>query len=250
MSLTIGITTFSKRFDFLSKLVTQIRKIDKKNKIIICVNGEKDGEFNENYRKKVLTLCCLHENVFPIFFIETRGLSKMWNTIINTSEQQNILMLNDDIEIHNEDLFNILNQHIQSKNFSGILRINSSFSHFLINKESIIKLGYFDERLLGFGEEDGDITFRLNKYGHHVQDININGLINIVSDLRHDHIKRGIDKYSKYNRDFIYNEKYVSDFDSNLKGMFDEPKKQILDDINCYPMEKYFLENKRKLYID
>lgn len=247
MSLTIGITTFSKRFDFLSKLLTQIRKIDKKNKIVICVNGEKDGNFDENYRRKVLTLCCLHENVFPVFFIETRGLSKMWNTIINTSEQDNILILNDDIEIHNENFFSTLYRHTQTKDFTGILRINRSFSHFLVNKETILKLGYFDERLLGFGEEDGDITYRLNKMGQQIQDINVDGVINIVSDLRHDYINKGIGKYSKYNRDFIYNEKYITNYESNLKGMFDEPKKQLLDDVNCYPMEKYFIENKNRL---
>jgi len=246
MTFSIGITTFSKRIHMVSKLVSQIRETSE-NKIILCINGEKDGQFNEEYRKNILNLCLKYENIYPIFFIEMRGLSKMWNTIINTSVDNNILMLNDDLEICNDNLFLQINSHINSSSFVSLTKINNSFSHFLIKKDVINQIGYFDERLLGFGEEDGDITFRFQKNNIPIHNINLNGFVNIISEIRHEHVKSGIGKYSKINRDYIYGQKYCTDYNSNIKGMFDTPMKQVVEDVNCYPLEKYFLNKKQEV---
>jgi len=203
----IGITTFSKRYGYIEKLIPQIRVHDN-SKILLIINGEKDGLFDDEYRLKILNLCSKYTNVYPIFFIETRGLSKLWNTIIVNSDKDNLLILNDDIEIHTSEIFDKTYAHINTNKFTGLTKFNGSFSHFIVNKIIIDKIGYFDERLLGFGEEDGDITFRLLKENIYVNDLFTNGIINIVSDTRHDHIKSGIGKYSSFNREFIYSEKY------------------------------------------
>ena len=108
-------------------------------------------------------------------------------------------------------------------------------------------VGYFDERLLGFGEEDGDITYRLLKMGIHVGNIAVNGLINIVSDVRHDHVVAGIGKYSNFNREFVYNYKYKPDNTSQIKGMFDSPMAEALNNETQYPYEKFFRSNKQLL---
>lgn len=242
---SIGITTFSKRFDMLNTLVKQIRKYNNL-KIIICVNGEKNGNFNEEYRKKVLNLCLTYENIYPIFFIEIRGLSKMWNTIVNTSVEENILLLNDDLQLLSSDLFEQLDLFI-SNNDNKITRINNSFSHFLVNKKFIDEIGYFDERLIGFGEEDGDIYYRLIKKGLNLNNLFVNGLVNLVDDSRHEDVQKGIGKYSKFNREYIYNKKYSTEFSSPFRGMFDTPMRQVIKDINCYPLEKFFQDNKDKL---
>jgi hypothetical protein len=250
MKLTIGITTFSKRFDMLSKLIGQIRTYIT-DPIVVVVNGEQQipggcsVNFDDNYRKKVLELCSSYNDVYPVFFIEMRGLSKLWNTIINTSITNDILLLNDDIEVeveaHPEEH---LYRYIASDDFSGITRINGSFSHFLAKKDIINQIGYFDERLLGFGEEDGDIYYRLLKNNMQLSDIQVPGFFNIVSDIRHDHVKRGIGKYSKFNRDYIYEQKYETDPESPYRGMFDDHKKQIIEDINCYPLEEFYMNRK------
>lgn len=231
----------------LKTLLNQIRTINTDDKIIVTINGEHNGEFDENYRRAMCEMCMSLKNVFPIFFIETRGLSKMWNTIVNTSNDDNVLILNDDLEINNEFLFTEIKSHINSSNFKGFTRINGSFSHFIVNKKFLNMLGYFDERLLGFGEEDGDIVYRIINSGHQLQDINLNGIKNIVSDIRHDHITSGIGKYSKFNRDYIYGDKYQNNGSGVIKGMFDTPMVQILTDINAYPLEKFFMDNKHKL---
>lgn len=245
----IGITTFSLRFDFVETLIKKIRNLNIKNNIYLCINGEKDSNFDENYREKILKLCLEHSNVFPIFFVETRGLSKMWNTLIIHSTKNDILILNDDIDLVNDNMFRVVSDHVESSEYYGLTKINGTFSYFLINKDLIDELGYFDERLIGFGEEDGDITYRmLSKKGKDVYQINVSGVNNIVSDIRHEHIKSGVGKYSWFNRNFTFNEKYnCTNATSGISGMFGIICDQVLPDENLYPYEKFFKENKTNL---
>ena len=65
----IGITTFSLRYDFVESLVKSIRTLGVDNNIFLCINGEKDSNFSEEYRQNILTLCLNYTNVFPIFFV-------------------------------------------------------------------------------------------------------------------------------------------------------------------------------------
>lgn len=245
----IGITTFSLRFDFVETLIMKIRNLGVKNNIFLCVNGEKDGEFNEEYRKKILNLCYNNSNVFPIFFVEVRGLSKMWNTLIIHSVKDDILLLNDDVELLTDNIFEVVSKHINSEEYYGLSKINGTFSFFVVNKHLIDELGYFDERLLGFGEEDGDITYRIiHNKNKDVFNLYAQGIHNIVSDIRHTHINPGIGKYSLFNRKFIFEEKYnCNNPKSDISGMFGMPCDKVLFDSEQYPYEKFFLKNKKYL---
>jgi hypothetical protein len=245
----IGITTFSLRYDFIETLVNKIRELNVLNNIFICINGEKDSNFNDEYRKKILTLCLSHPNIFPIFFVEMRGLSKMWNTLLIHSTKDDILLLNDDIDLVTENMFEVVSNHIDSDEYYGMSKINGTFSFFVVNKSLVDELGYFDERLLGFGEEDGDITYRmLESKSRDVYQLYAQGVYNIVSDIRHEHVKPGVGKYSFFNRDFTFGLKYNCNHPkSNISGMFGMPCDKVLQDINLYPYEKFFKENKDKL---
>lgn len=245
MSLSIGITTFSSRINYLTKLLGQIREFSN-DPIIVSVNGEKEGKLSNEYMDELFNLFSKYKQVYPIFFQEIRGLSKMWNSIIVHSASDNILLLNDDIEIHSGKIFEISNDLSKNPNFNSICKFNGSFSHFLVKKQCMEKIGFFDERLLGFGEEDGDITYRLIKNNLELHSLGLSGLINIVSNVRHSDVKPGIGKYSKFNRDFIYGQKYkVSN--KGIKGMFDTPMDENLHNENSYPYEEFFRENKLKL---
>lgn len=245
----IGITTFSLRLNFVETLVSKIRELGVKNNIYLCINGEKDSNFDERYRQKILKLCLEHSNVYPIFFVETRGLSKMWNTLIIHSTKEDILILNDDIDLVTDNMFKVVSEHIVSDQYYGLSKINGTFSFFVINKNLIDELGYFDERLIGFGEEDGDITYRmLSKKGVDVYQLYAQGINNIVSDVRHEHIKPGVGKYSWFNRNFTFTKKYKCDnATSGISGMFGMVCDPILPDENLYPYEKFFKENKNNL---
>jgi glycosyltransferase involved in cell wall biosynthesis len=246
---TIAITTFSKRYNFLEETLKKVREFNVESDVIICINGEKDADFNEEYRKKVLNLCSSYDRVFPIFFIELRGLSKMWNTCIIHSSTDDVLILNDDIEIHSGKIFSFTHSHIQKygEEYKGLTKFNSTFSYFLVNKGLMDEVGYFDERLLGFGEEDGDITHRLLSMNKGVSDVFVSGLKNIVSTVRHESVARGVGKYSRFNRSFIQNQKYKAS-DNGIKGMFSYPCEKILEDESPYPYESFFAENKAKLF--
>ncbi len=245
----IGITTFSLRYDYVQKLITKIRDLDVKNNIFLAINGEKDGEFDENYRRNILDLCQKNSGVFPIFFVENRGLSKMWNTLIVHSTKDDILILNDDIELVTENIFDVVSNHIESEEYYGLSKINDTFSFFVINKKLIHELGYFDERLLGFGEEDGDITWRmLNLKGKDVYRLYVQGIYNIVSDIRHTHIKPGVGKYSWFNRNFTFTHKYnCQDAKSGISGMFGMVCDKVLEDLKQYPYESFYRENRSNL---
>lgn len=242
----IGITTFSLRYDFIKNLIHDIRNLGIKNNIFICINGEKNSEFKEDYRKNILELCSQYDSVFPIFFVETRGLSKMWNTLIIHSSKENILLLNDDIKISTTNIFQVVSEQIKSPEYYGLSLINNTFSYFVVNRNFIDDLGYFDERLIGFGEEDGDIMYRILKKGKKIHRIYCGGVDNIVSDIRHEFIKPGVGKYSFFNRDYIFNQKYKCNGDIYY---FPEGVEcdQLLEDKQLYPYEKFFIENKNKL---
>ena len=66
-------------------------------------------------------------------------------------------------------------------------------------------MSYFDERLLGFGAEDGDIEYRyIEKYDKWIQDTYIHGINNLVIDIKDEEIKIINKKYSAFNFDFCF----------------------------------------------
>lgn len=249
-NFTIGITTFSNRLPDIIKLVGQIRMYSAAD-IIITVNGNYKEEFNEEYRVSILELCIKHKNVYPIFFPVQRGLAKMWNTAIIHSKTDWVLLLNDDIEITSNEFFTTLDSNINNQQ-PDICRINGTFSHFLIHKETIDIIGWFDERLLGFGEEDGDIIFRyIELYNKNVTEWSINGIVSHNSWVRDENIRPGVSKYSAFNREYIFlgnNPKYLkSNNNVGIEGMFGAIYYKNVQDFVQYPYEKFYNNNKNNL---
>ena len=241
---TIGITTFSKRIDFVSTLIKQIRSYTDLD-IILTINGDYKEEFKEEYRKKILKLCLLYDRVYPIFFIEQRSLSKMWNTILIHSKTNYCLILNDDIKINTNNIFRKITE-LKDDSIT-ITTFNNSYSHFMCDKKIIDELGYFDERLLGFGEEDGDIKYRyIEKFKELPKNVNVNGLINIVSPIRDENIKKGVGKYSKFNKDFA-RKKYTQDDSAEVYLWGGKKWRKNIEDLIIYPYEKFYQENKNNL---
>jgi response regulator of citrate/malate metabolism len=58
--------------------------------------------------------------------------------------------------------------------------------------------------------------------------------------------EKGVGKYSKFNRDWIFTNKYVPD-PNGIKCMFAEPHKRIADNVNLYPVESFYWENYNNL---
>lgn len=224
-NITIGITTFEARFDqYFVPLLKRIREYTD-NEIVVAVNGENNRPFGEEYRRNLLKCLADYDKVYPIFFPRFRGLSKLWNSIAIHATHDHVLMLNDDIMIESANFMNEVCNSI-SRNAGKLLLINRSWSHFLINKDELDTLGYFDERLLGIGEEDGDMTWRyLKQYGEAIPSFKIKAFKNYSEETATSYKPVNVQthsgtKYSLFNRKFIHEEKY-SPAAEGIRGMFD-----------------------------
>jgi predicted glycosyltransferase involved in capsule biosynthesis len=157
--------------------------------------------------------------------------------------------LNDDLQLNSENgvsFFDHLEAALDAN--PGTFKINGSFSHFIANRLELIDVGFFDERLLGLGEEDGDFYWRFyKKYKKEIPSIAMGLIDNVQSDLADDGYIKGIRTASKFNRDFIHSQKYKTTLLGGYRGMFDKKVNQVLEDEKQYPYESFYLDNKYKL---
>ena len=192
LSLTIGVTTFMNRFDScLIPLINKLTKLFPETEIIIVANGHILKNKQIEYLKKISKYCSSLNNIKLIKYKTPIGLSKIWNQIIEYSNSQNILVLNDDVDIKvnfHKQVFDILN------NTNKLTLLNNSWSHFIINKELHKENGPFDEALLEIGGEDDDYTARMA-----LNNILINGvsLNSIKGKLKEKQKKLTINSYGK-----------------------------------------------------
>lgn len=249
--ITIGITTFEHRFDrYFAPLLARIRE-HADNEIIVAVNGEHERAFGEEYRQRMLECLARHRNVYPVVFPRFRGLSKLWNTILVHATGDHILMLNDDVMIERREFIEDVCDALR-RNGGRTFLINRSWSHFVVSRAEIDELGYFDERLLGIGEEDGDMTWRyLERYGCAIPGVKIKGFVNYAEETVRTYKPVNIQthsgtKYSLFNRRFMFTEKYAAS-PEGVKGMFDEPV--VLKDRgkDQYPNERFYRARGKEL---
>ena len=249
--ISIGITTFEARFDrYFVPLLSNIQEYDADREVIVAVNGEHNRDFDEQYRERILTFIASQKKVYPVIFPRFRSLTKLWNTIIVHATHDYILILNDDIMIKNPDFIQDLQVALR-KNQGRSLLINNSWSHFLIKRQEIDELGYFDERLLGIGEEDGDMTWRyIHRYGRTIANVKMKSFINYsedTNDYRPQNIqnREGM-KYSLFNRQFMFSTKYADD-PKGIQGMFEEPVAMKDEGKEQYPYERFYRKNRDAL---
>jgi len=187
--------------------------------------------------------------VYPVVFPAFQSLAKLWNRGILAATNNSVLVLNDDLKIQKIDgksFFDSLDGVLQSA--PETFTINGSFSHFMISKKELLEVGFFDERLLGLGEEDGDFYWRYHeKYNREIPSFEVDLIDNIHSDVTDDGYTKGIRTASKFNREFIKTQKYKDVLLGGYKGMFDKRVKKILMDHEQYPYETFYLKYKDRL---
>jgi hypothetical protein len=252
VAISIGITTFEHRFEkYFVPLLTRIREFDHETEILVAINGEHEKEFGEGYRSRILSFIAGMERVYPVVFPRFRGPTKLWNTLVIHATSDHVLILNDDIMVTDRDFMKDMCRAIRQNQGRSFV-INRSWSHFLISRQEIDELGYFDERLLGIGEEDGDMTWRyIQRYGRPLASVSMKGFVNYSEETASNYAPQNIKsrpgmKYSQFNRDVMFQVKYAKDA-AGTKGMFDEPV--ILKDPGKeqYPNERFYREHKGEL---
>lgn len=251
LEISIGITTFAARFEeYFIPLLKAIRKLDEDTEIVVAINGEHEEDFNERYRQEILAFLATQKKVFPIMFPRFRGVAKLWNTIVVHATQDHILLLNDDIMITADDVFREIKRTIRENGYRSFT-INQSWSHFLLSREEIDYLGYFDERFLGIGEEDGDISWRyFHEYRYEVANYRLKGIKNFAENTVYTYNPTNIKghsgtKYSLFNRNFCQY-KYEKDM-HGYSGMFDERVHIVDPGQEQYPNERFYRTRKKDL---
>lgn len=231
---SIGIVTYNKRFEtFFVPLIKQIRrKFD--GDIIVCINGNHNEEFDAEYRKNILAFLSGYPRVYPMMFTDFRSLAKLWNNCLINSKTDHMLLLNDDVVIH-DDFWPALDAAIVQKQEKSF-KINGVWSHVFLDRREVADLGWFDERLLGIGYEDTDFEARwLLKYKAFMpQVIDVAGLDNVSDDKETVlNQKKVWGKYSLFNKEFFF-EKF------KVKNSKRAPYEQKLPDAPQYPYENFY----------
>lgn len=252
-SYSIGVTTFVHRFDkYFKPLMTSISKMRPDIDKVVFVNGQHKKDFDQGFRKDIMEFSSTLPRTYLIMSPIVRGCSHMWNTISNHTSSDYILMLNDDVLIL-DGFFDRLEQvlGVLSGGNEQSFRINGSFSHFCLYRKDLFDVGYFDERLIAFGEEDGDWLWRWEVSKKR-------GMIQMVTHLIHNYIdqadtnsenmtKNG-GKYPRFNTDWIFKNKYdcqSTELDPSKPAAVSTYGKliQMRDNAftpNFYPAEKWY----------
>jgi len=238
----IGITTYSYRFDkFLVPLIKSIKDFKPNSNIILAINGNYNVDFDENYRSKMLEFISKYTNIYPIMFMEFRSLSKLWNSILVNSDTNLNLILNDDVTL-TSDFWNFIDNHTTIGSFKM-----KSWSSVFLDRNEVETVGWFDERFLGIGEEDGDFEFRYMKhYQRKFENIYAPGFENHIDN---ENVLIGSQKvnskYSKFNYEFCC-KKYNISIEKNGGPTYNKTN-IVLPLDKLYPVERFYWENKNDL---
>lgn len=169
LGLTIGITTYMDRFEScLKPVLSRIASLFPGEQVIVIANGHYLEDNQRSYIDRFRKFCSRFGNVEEEAYLDPRGLSSLWNRIIEKAGYPKILILNDDI-ILKPGFRPLIKQILAGDN--PVVTINSSWSHFVISRDTIASVGLFDEGLKEIGGEDDDYLARMAIAGIRASDV-------------------------------------------------------------------------------
>lgn len=175
---SIGVVTYIDRFDkFFKTLIKHLTFCFPNIEIIVVVNGYYDFEKQKQYLTNIRQFLRRFPNVKIIDFEQPQSLSKLWNLAVINATNEKVFIMNDDIRITPWFQNDLINSNILAEE---IALINRTWSHFLISKNTMKEIGYFDERFPGVGNEDEDYECRLVLKDILVKTFKINSVKNVV----------------------------------------------------------------------
>ena len=213
---SIGIVTYIRRYEkFFKPLVDTLSRLFPDTEIVIAINGYYDQAEQEEYLRKITSFLEPHPNINPLVYREAQSLAKLWNQLIINSTCQKVLILNDDILVLPSFRKQLESCGILATNI-GLLK--KTWSHFLISKQIVSQIGWFDERFPGVGNEDEDYEARLALRQVPLPSFPLPALRNVV-------VKTKDFSYGKEMA--VVNQKYTSEnkrFFNSKWELVDEPK--------------------------
>lgn len=246
INMSICLVTFKERKELIKSLIPRIREIiPAEVDIILAVNGNFEEPMPEDYRTDMLKLSMEHQNVYPIVCADFMSLSKLWNTLVLFSKTEYNFVMTDDLVISNPNVYKIVSDYAE-RTQEEFFTINNGFSHFVLTKSFLHQIGYFDERLLAYGEEDGDLVHRYIKmFGRNVPTLTIDGFYNGAAyHLKMKNTENHINNKPTVNRE-IAKIKYTDD-PNGICGMNPTPliSTGIFEDYQQYPYEPFVRKNR------
>lgn len=257
---SITIQTYVYRFDsYFKSLLSEIHRQRPEIEKLVFVNGQHKEPFREDYRSGMMKYVSDFQKTYLVMSPFMRGCSFMWNTSINYTSGDYVLVLSDDVMVKDgffEDFEAMLshNHELGDESF----RINSHWGHFCIWRNDVLdpnRVGFFDERLIGFGEEDGDWMWRFeNKFKRHMRNYGTKNLPyntdNTFLPGKNTRTHSGT-KYSAFNREFMFTEKMEPDpqGSNTACGVYNPPHKtrEGMSTPVMYPGEVWYRNNIDKL---
>jgi hypothetical protein len=237
-STGIIITTFEERqFQYCLPLVKALREHGNDWPIVVLINGNIERPANDHARRALIRALADIPMIFPVSLREMVGLARLWNLGIQILNTEIAVILNDDLHVvsnrSKSDLVNLASGARES----GLIIGNGSWSHFAVSTDVIRQVGWFDERLLGFGEEDGDFSWRYRAaMGSYPKSVQLQGIVNAKANSHQDVQTTG-GKYSLVNR--IWSEiNYPPS--GRLGGIeVEPPPQQVSPTPDLYPGERF-----------
>lgn len=175
---SLGIVTYLGRFEtYFQPLIKRLSLLFPDYDLNVLINGHHDIVKQTRYLRNVTAFLRAYPRVRYLTHVEHQPLARGWNWLILMSAQPRVLILNDDVYCDLE-----FRHHLEKlSNIPPIFTLNSSWSHFVISKEVIARVGWFDERFYGTGWEDGDMICRLALHGIPLGNFVLQGLRNYVA---------------------------------------------------------------------
>lgn len=232
----IVVTAHSKRFESSAAALIRTLAENTELPIFVVINGDfPESGFQTNVRCTFLAQITQFPTVNPVCIGTGRGMSFLWNTGIRMTAADQILVLSDDLGIDQTSVGGFINACFTALDRSDLVIANGSFGHFALRRSLIDEVGWFDELLLGFGEEDGDFVWRCQANPTiRIQEIFHPGLYNLGAETGFEDVVKGTGKYSLFNRVVMFSALYAPDPDG-IRGMFSHPHRRKITIPDYYP---------------
>jgi hypothetical protein len=243
---SIGIVTYLGRFEsYFKPLIKKLHFLFPDYDVCVWINGHYDTVKQIKYLRDVIAFLRKYPNIRYVTNLEHHPLANGYNWVILMSKCPMVIILNDDVSVDWE-----FRHHLERLDgVPGIFTLNRSWSHFVISKEVVRAVGWFDERFLGIGDEDSDYICRLAMKGIPLGNIAVHGLHNYIAppdDASWAHLSGVIHgKYSQINREFLMKKWWRSDYgpvpkEGSFKVRYHEAEWDVALNTELEDMPEYY----------
>ena len=251
-NISICIVTFKERLEDIKRLLGQIQDDSKIEgvDILLAVNGNNEEDMPDSYRQEILKLASETPNCYPMICTQYKSLPKLWNTLAIFSKTKYNFIICDDVEYTSPTILTEIATYAESTR-EEFFTVNGGFSHFVLTKDKLHQLGYFDERLIAHGEEDGDIVHRhIKSFGRPIPSVSINGIFNKASyepEFNNKKVDCHVDNKPTFNREFV--KLIYKEDDQGITGMNPTPLsiRSGMELLQQYPYEMFVIKNKHNI---